>query len=437
MIDPVLLLPPALVLASVTLPGYRYRRAGLAAVLLLQLTLASLELTGGIGPMAASLPASYQAISAALLAGGLLLIAATAVRAVVARPDARLIMALGGVLVVGVAVQLALILGPLLRGGGALLSIAALFGLAAAGATLVGLVRAQPVKSAFWRVERRIAPPRNPGPDAPVPTGRPAMLAVHLGGVLLALVAPNLLLLVLGVLLALVAGAIWEYQAGLGARWPVGAFIAGVALLIATVMLLQVAGDTPLALDRMTEGPFSEAFQLLLAPVLALAAWPLVRLWPLHGTRTGPAAALAGAAILVRLLSPILPDGVSHWQPVLYGLLAIGAGYGAVVRNDALLGSTIAALGLLSGQSEAGWGGIAVLTAAIALQSLARATRKFPPALIAGRIILIAASLAVIPMLLGGLQAEVAFTVAVMAGAITGLLAGEDRRRVDRGPSLV
>jgi hypothetical protein len=263
------------------------------------------------------------------------------------------------------------------------------------------------------------------------------MLALHLAGALLALLAPNLPLLVLGVLLALIAGTIWEVQAGVGSRRPLGALLSGVTLLVASGMLLQVAGDTPLALDRMVDGPFSQAFQVMLAPLVALAAWPLVRLWPLHGTRSGPAAALAGAAILVRLLSPILPDGIDHWQPVLYGLLAVGAWYGAVVRNDALLGSSIAAIGLMSGQVEAGWGGIAVLTAAIVLQVLARSTRSHPAALIAGRIFLIAASLAVVPMLLGGLHAEVAFTVAVMAGAITGLLAGEDRRRVDRGPSLV
>lgn len=144
-----------------------------------------------------------------------------------------------------------------------------------------------------------------------------------------------------------------------------------------------------------------------------------------------------GAALLIRVLAPVLPDGATHWQPIFYLLLAIGALYASVVRNDGVFGSSIAALGLLSTQPEAGWGGVAVLTAAIVLQSLARATRTVPTALIAGRIILIAASLAVIPMLLGALQTEVFSTVVVIAGVVIGLLAGEDRRRVDRGPSLV
>jgi hypothetical protein len=187
----------------------------------------------------------------------------------------------------------------------------------------------------------------------------------------------------------------------------------------------------------MVDGPFSPAFQTLGALILALAAWPLLRLWPLHGARTGPAAALAGAAILLRVLVPIVPDGNAHWQPVFYGLLGGGAWYAAVVRNDAILAASLAASGLLSGYPEAGWGGIAVLTAAIVLQILARATRTVPVALIAGRAILIGASFAVVPLLAGALQVEVFWTVAIVLGAVIGLLAAEDRRRVDRGPSLV
>ena len=187
----------------------------------------------------------------------------------------------------------------------------------------------------------------------------------------------------------------------------------------------------------MIDGPFSPAFQTTAAVILALAAWPLLRLWPLHGTRTGPAAALAGGAILLRVLSSIVPDGNAHWQPVFYGFLALGTWYAAVVRSDAVLGASLATAGLLSGFPEAGWGGVAVLTAAIVLQILGRATRTVPLALIAGRAILVGASFAVVPLVVGALQAEVFWTVAVVIGAVIGLLAAEDRRRVDRGPSLV
>lgn len=437
MIDPILLVPPALVLASISLPNYRLRRAGLAAVLIMQLALASLELTGGIGPLRETLSPGYQAISAALLLGGLLLILATGIKAVLSGQGSKPLLAAGGVIITLIAWWLATIFGPLALGGGIARTLAALAMFAGGGVLLVFLVKWQPLKSAVWRIERRIAPPKNPGPGAPVPAGRPAMLGLHLFGVLVALVAPNFPMLIGGVGLAMAAGAIWEYQAGVGSRWPVGIFISGLALLAATGILLVVAGDTPLSLDRMIDGPFSPALQVTVAPILLLAAWPLVRLWPLHGTRSGPAGALAGAALLVRVLAPVLPDGAVHWQPLFYLLLAIGSVYASVVRNDALFGSVIAALGLLSAQSEAGWGGIAVLTAAIVLQVLARATRTTPAALVAGRTILVLSSLAVIPMLLGALHTEVFSTVAVVAGVVVGLLAGEDRRRVDRGPSLV
>lgn len=437
MIDPILLVPAALVLASICLPNYRLRRAGLAGVLVIQLAIASLELTGGSSAMREMLSPGYQAVSAALLIGGVLLMLSTAFTAIRSGQGSKPLMLAGAAILLVVAVQLGILLVPLAQGGGLVRTLAALALLASATVLLVMLVKVQAVKSAVWRIERIIAPPKNPGPGAPVPAGRPAMLGLHLTGILVALVAPNFPLLIAGVVLAMITGAIWEYQAGVGSRWPVGVIISGVALLAGSIVLLSVAGDTPLSLDQMIDGPFSEALQVMIAPVIVLAAWPLVRLWPLHGTRSGPAGALAGAAILIRVLAPVLPDGAMHWQPLFYLLLAIGAVYASVVRNDAVFGSSIAALGLLSAQSEAGWGGVAVLTAAIALQTLARATRTVPAALIGGRIILIAASLAVIPMLLGALQTEVFSTVIVIIGVVIGLLAGEDRRRVDRGPSLV
>jgi hypothetical protein len=440
MIDSVLLVPPALVLASVSLPAYRSRRAGLAAVLLIQLTIASLELTGALGGGRHSLSPGYLAVSAAMLLVGLFLVASIAVYAGLAQQrtgqGSRPLMLAGGLLTLLVVAQLARMAIPLALAGGVIRTLAAFAMTIGGGTLLVFLVRARVLKQALGWVDQRLAPRRAQGPDAPTPRGNPVMLALHLAGVLLALVAPTLPLLVLGVLLAGIFGMVWEYQAG-GPRVPLGGIVSLAALLAGAGWLYQVAGDTPLVLDQMTDGPFSPAFQAIAAVILALAAWPLLRLWPLHGTRTGPAGALAGAAILLRVLASIVPDGSVHWQPVFYGLLAAGAWYAAVVRTDAVLGATVAAAGLLSGFPEAGWGGVAVLTAAIVLQILGRATRTVPVALIAGRAILIGASFAMVPLLVGALQAEVFWTVAILIGAVIGLLAAEDRRRVDRGPSLV
>lgn len=440
MIDPVLLVPPALVLASVSLPAYRSRRAGLGAVLLIQLAIASLVLTGALAGGRELLSPGYLAISSAMLLAGLFLIASIAVYAGVAQQrtgqGSRPLMLAGAALTILVALQIARMVIPLMLTGGVLRTVAAFAALLGGGALLIFLVRARALKRALYWVDGQLAPRRPQNPDAPAPRGKPAMLALHLSGVLLALIAPNLPLLVLGVLVAGICGMTWESQAG-GPRAAIGGIIGLVALLIGAGWMYQTAGDTPLTLDLMIDGPFSPAFQTIAAVILALAAWPLLRLWPMHGARTGPAAALAGAAILLRVLTSIVPDGAAHWQPIFYGLLAVGAWYGAVVRNDAILGASLAAAGLLSGYPEAGWGGVAVLTAAIVLQILVRATRTVPVALIAGRAILIGASFAVVPLLVGALQVEVFWTVAVVLGAAIGLLAAEDRRRVDRGPSLV
>jgi hypothetical protein len=440
MIDPVLLVPPALVLASVSLPDYRSRRAGLGAVLLIQLAIASLELTGALAGGREMVTVGYLAVSAAMLLAGLFLIASIAIYAGAAQQrtgqGSRPMMLAGAALTVLVGLQVARMVIPLIIGGGVLRTLAAFAMVLGGGTLLVFLVRANRLKRALYWVDQRLAPRRPQNTESAPPRGKPAMLALHLAGTLLALVAPTLPLLVLGVLIAGICGIVWEHQAG-GPRYSLGAVMALVALCLGAGWMYQTAGDTPLALDQMIDGPFSPAFQTIAAVILALAAWPLLRLWPLHGARSGPAAALAGAAILVRVLTSIVPDGNTHWQPLLYGLLAVGAWYGAVVRNDAILGASLAAAGLLSGFPEAGWGGIAVLTAAIVLQILARATRTVPLALIAGRAILIGASFAVVPLLTGALEVEVFWTVAVVLGAVIGLLAAEDRRRVDRGPSLV
>lgn len=441
MVDLVLLVPPALVVASVSLPTWRPRRAGLAAVLLIQLAIASLVLTGGLTDLRASLTVGYQSITAAMLLAGLLLIATISVIEIRAPREpgkgSRALLLGGALLTLLVAIEILRIALPLMQGGGVLRTVAALAGMGGAGVLLTFAVRQPFLRRGFGWLEQRLVRRRSTTPNPDAPRGKPAMLGLHLAGVLLALAAPNLPLLVLGVFLATAFGAVWEHQAGAGPRAPVGAIIGMIALFTGAGLLYQVAGETPLQLDDMLNGPFSPAFQTMAALVLALAAWPLLRLWPLHGTRTGPASALAGAAILVRVLTAILPEGNDHWQPVFYVLLAFGSWYGAVVRNDALLAAALASAGLLSGFPEAGWGGVAALTAAIVLQSLARATSTVPVALIAGRVILIGASFAIVPLLVGALQVEVFCTVCIVAGAVTGLLAAEDRRRVDRGPSLV
>ncbi len=431
-----LLIPPALVLAATCLPTYRWRRAGLAAVLVVQLALASLELTGGLGPLRSALSPGYLAVSAALLLGGILLAIGALVGAWRSGKGERPTLLTAAAVLLGVTVFMLRLTLPLATDGGVWRTLGALAGILAGGTLLVLLVGARRTRATIGKLGR--LRPSVPGtPPAPSPRTRSLVLALHLVGVLLSLVAPSLPLLVIGVVMAVLAGARWEYLAGQGRPWPGGVGVVLVALVAGAGWTVATAGGTSLMLSAMSDGPYSSAFQVAVLPLLILAAWPLLRLWPLHLTRTGPAAALAGGALLLLFAVPVFPDGVTHWQPVLYLLLALGAWYGALSRNDSLLAESLAAAGLLSGVTEAGWGAIALLTGAIVVQSLARATRTVPVALIAGRTLLVLSSVAVVPLLVGALQAEVFSTALLVAGAVVGLLSAEDRRRVDRGPSLV
>lgn len=263
---------------------------------------------------------------------------------------------------------------------------------------------------------------RPAAPEAAVSV-RPAWLAIHAGAVGVMLVAPHLHLLGLGVVLALVAGALTMRSPDGGWGPQPGQGLALLLFLGTWYALALVGGEASLGIPSLREAPYSEAFQRSLALPLVFAAWPLLGLTPFHQTRLGPMAPVAGGLILVRVVAEAVPIGLGHWQPALYLLVLVAMVHALLTRRDAEALAALAALGLLSGAALVGWSAVG-LTAFVALL---QAHRLLAPS---GRVLSaegaavaqaasVAAALVLVPVIAGGLAAEAVYsTVTVLTGAV-------------------
>jgi hypothetical protein len=133
-------------------------------------------------------------------------------------------------------------------------------------------------------------------------------------------------------------------------------------------------------------------------------------------------AGLAGLFLVGRLAVPALPEGLDHWRPLAYPVLAVGLWQAALSRRWAamLIGGALFALlsGSDGGITAAWWLGAAALLAAAAEYHDLRAGRW--PACLA----VMAAGLGVLPGTAAGLKVEVVYTTLTVAGLAL-LLAAE------------
>lgn len=160
------------------------------------------------------------------------------------------------------------------------------------------------------------------------------------------LAVPHLIVAMAGTLLGTVLLHDALRPAGKVPHWGWQPFILLVAFGLVTWFTWTIAGpDLPLTPSGLAEAPFSEAAEILLAPMLGLAAWALLGLWPLHGA--GPASALSflGGLFLIRWGSMLIPTGMEHMAP-LAGIVALLAALHAASRRRS--GEYAAALGVLA-----------------------------------------------------------------------------------------
>jgi hypothetical protein len=133
---------------------------------------------------------------------------------------------------------------------------------------------------------------------------------------------------------------------GKAPRWWLQPVIVSVALTAVTWFCWTIAGpDISLTVAGLKEAPFSAAAEMTLAPMLGLAAWALMGLWPLHGAGTGSALAFLGGLLLTRWGAGVIPGGMEHMAP-LAGIVAAVASLHAASRRRS--GELAAALGVLA-----------------------------------------------------------------------------------------
>jgi hypothetical protein len=203
----------------------------------------------------------------------------------------------------------------------------------------------------------------------------------------------------------------------------VGSLLAAGLIGIGWYFLAHVAGDMPLDLGALRDAPYSTAFQLLLALTFGAISLALFGLWPLRGFAAGPATPLLGALLLSKLVAPVVSEGLIHWQPVFYAVIAVGAcGAGLSRRNGESL-IALGALGLLSGSPTAGWAGLVLVAGAVALRA------QELTSLIAGKVaretvviplVVLTSALALAPALTGALGSQVLYSVLAVAAVIGG-----------------
>lgn len=253
------------------------------------------------------------------------------------------------------------------------------------------------------------------------PTDR-TLLGLHLLGALTALAVQHLHLFMPAMLISVVAGELFERRASRTSQLPITLVATVAAMGVVGYFLAHVAGGQPLLLATLPEAPYSAAFELGASLVLCLVAYRLLGLWPLHGARQGPAAPLLAGILLVRLVLPVLPNGLEHWQPFLYLLVAIAAWHAALASLPVEAFTSIAALGLLSGGPTAAWAGLALVAGMVTLGFFhrVRAFRWIP--LVARWLVFPMAGLIglllLLPTLSAGLAVEVFYSVAAVSGVV-------------------
>ncbi len=390
----------ALVGSTVLLPDSRGRRLAAAGLGALVLALAALRVGNGSG----GLPGDFAAVELALVLLGMAALLGGVVRGARAGPQG---VAAASLLVVGVA----LAWGPIET-----IARAAPLGGTAAAIGVVGGAAGLAWAAARWLLGRRGIPGQ---PTASFVDLRSAATAMV--GVLLAGFGPHFFLVGLGVLIASLG--VW-----VGATRPrtfpaILPILLAVAVLIpAGWLLLTIAGEQGLALATLPDLPLSPAAETLVAPLLLLAAWSTAGLWPLPRTRVAGIAGVAGLLLVARVIGAALPQGLDHWRPIAYPILAIGLWQGAAAGRwpTVMIGGALMALASGSGEGPlAAWclGG-----AALATEGVARVTGRELAWLRCA--VMLAAGYGVWPATVAGLRAEVVYTTLTVAGLAVLLAAG-------------
>ena len=390
----------AFVGSTVLLPDSRGRRLAAAGLGALVLALAALQ----AGNTSGGLPGDFAAVELALVLVGLTALLGGVVRGT--RAGLRG-MAAASLALVGVA----LAWGPI-----GTIARAAPLGESAAAIGVVGGAAGLAWAAARWLLARRGIPAQRPVDLVDLRSAGTAVV-----GALLAGFGPHLFVVGLGVLIASLA--VW-----VGATRPrtvpdaLPALLAIATLIPAGWLLLAIAGEQGLALATLPDLPLSPAAETLLAPLFLLAGWSPAGLWPSPRTRVTGIAGVAGLFLVARVVGPVLSEGLEHWRPLAFPILAIGLWQGAVAGRWPAVMIGGAMMALASGSVEGPLAAVCLGGAALVTELVARATGRELAWLRCAA--LLAAGYGVWPATVAGLRAEVVYTTLTVAGLAVLLAAG-------------
>ncbi len=408
----------AAALGSLLIPANPWRRRAFSGVLLLGLALASHRRLGDSGVTVAT-----YAITLGIGLLGVLVLAAALVAAFRGGGRGAAGWWAAGLVLVAGTTSIGQLLPPVWPAGWSI-ALATTVSLAATGGLAGVLGPKLRLAQAVRRLDRALSPVGGAAGGPPWDPWQSRLLTVLVLGAALALVALQLHVLLGAVALSACAGMLLERRTGRGG-FPVVFVLALLVLVMVWGALVRVAGGMPLGLLALGDAPYSPAFEVLMAPALALLAWSFLGLWPFHLSIRGPVMPLLGATLVVRLLAPVLPHGLEHWQPILYPLAVAAAWHGAASARDAETLTAVGALGMLSGDAVAGWAGLALAGVGVVFEArrrlLERGLDLNPRGRVAVAALLVLAAILLVPVISGALGAEVLYSVLAVAGGISAL----------------
>jgi len=250
----------------------------------------------------------------------------------------------------------------------------------------------------------------------------PSFDLLLLSGLLLAALAPWILLLGLGAALALASAT----RAALRSRRPLGLLLllpASAALGSGLALLLTILGPEGGRVAALGEGPLSLAAERLLTLLLGGAALALAGLPPLHRVAWGRSLAPLSAILLLRIVLPGFPAGLLTWQVAAFLLLAVSMSWSALTGRwgQAAISGGLMALwsggeGAIPGAVLVAWGCSVEIGNALAQRRGVVLSERWRG------LATIPAALAGLPALRAGLRAQVLFSVLAVAACGAGLL---------------
>lgn len=178
-----------------------------------------------------------------------------------------------------------------------------------------------------WRWADRLRPPSLS--DAP-------WLVILFVGAVTIVATDHIGLIIAGALASAGAAHALAVRLWDGPRIPVlPLLVAGLIPFGVELYQLSAAGEWSMAYPAMA--PLTAEIEIRLLPLVALAAWSLAALWPVHGLVPNGVLAPIGGLVLFRLGAGFLPAGLFYWQPVLSPLALASVWWGALTGRRTLV----------------------------------------------------------------------------------------------------